>query len=137
MAPLIDYMSNLDTTHDKARALAYAKMIKEFGYLPVYGPTIHDVRTAQNLFGWITQEFPGFKWAIEVRDTIVTVINETLAANWGFRVREGKLDNDGKIIRLMAGELLERYGVARKAADAKALADLPKDARGNIKRIEA
>jgi len=133
-APIIDYMSNLNTANDKAREVAYGNMIKHFGYLPVYGPTMLDVETGQNLLKYLTEEFPGYKWVIEVRDTIVTVINETLAPDWGFRVKEGLLDNDGKTIRLMAGELLERYGVSRAAADQVELDALPRDARGNIKR---
>jgi len=134
-APIIDYASNLDTKNDEARATAYRKMTQHFGYLPVYGPTMIDVETGQKLLKYLTEEFPGYKWVIEVRDTIVSVINETLDPNWGFRVREGLLDSEGKIIRLMAGELLERFGVVRGKANKDELNEVPRDARGNIKRI--
>ena len=133
-APLIDYASNLNTKNDKAREKAYHKMVEAFGYLPVYGQTILDVEYGQRLLKYLTNDFPGYKWVIEVRDTIVTVVCETLSPDWGFRLKEKAIDNDGVAIRMMAGGLLERYGAKRGTADKVQLAELPRDARGNIKR---
>ena len=131
---LIDYATNLKTADDPARAKAYMKLTKYFGYLPVYGPSMSDVTQGQNLLMWLLQDFPGYKWVIEVRDTIITVLNEDLAANWGFLVRAEKLDNDGKVIRLMAGELLERYGLKRQGMNEQEMAEAPKDFSGRIAR---
>jgi hypothetical protein len=131
---LIDYQTNLKTDNDPARQRIYMKLQKHFGYLPVYGPTLVDVNRAGQLFEWIVNEYPGYKWVVEFRDSICTVVNEDLAPNWGFRIRESKLDNDGRAIRLMAGELLEKFNLARKGKDEEAMAELPRDAQGNVAR---
>lgn len=112
---LIDYYSNLETTQDSDRAREQLKLQKHFGYLPVYGPTMPDITQGKIILAHILRDFPGFHWVVEVRDTIITVINEDLAPNWGFRLRDSQLDNDGKVIRSFAGGLLERYSKKVKA----------------------
>ena len=130
----IDYLTNLDTKNDPQRQRAYMRLNKAFGYLPVYGPTMLDVETGQRLLEYLLKDFPGYKWVIEVRDSIITVINESLAPDWGFRLKEHLLDNDGELIRHMAGELLERYRVPREAMNKQTMAELPRDLRGNVAR---
>ena len=132
---IIDYASNIKTSDDPARERAYHKMTKHFGYLPVYGAAMSDVKTGQKLLDHILDIFPGYRWVLEVRSGIVAVVNESLAPDWGFKVREEHLDNDGYVIKGMAGELLERYGVSRSGINTEELAALPTDTRGNVMRL--
>ena len=131
---MIDYLSNLPLKDDGKRAREYAKLQKHFGYLPIYGPTIEDVRYGKQLLGHIVSEYPGYKWVVEVRDTVITVVNETLAINWGFRLREKMLDNDGKVIKQFAGKLLEAFYLKRAGHDPAEMAGLKKNARGEYQR---
>jgi hypothetical protein len=128
---LIDYLTNLKIKDNPARAREILKLERAFGYLPVYGPTIEDMKYGQNLLGHILSRYPGYRWVIEVRDQIITVVNESLAPDWGFRLKERMIDNDGHVIRRFAGELLERYGIKQM----RDLNECPRDARGNVVKV--
>ena len=132
---IIDYQSNIKTQDDPARQKEYQKMAKAFGYLPVYGPTMADVQTGKILLDHILSLYSGFRWVIEVRDTIVSVVNETLAPDWGFRLKTSMLDNDGIVIKRFAGELLERYNLSRSHAVDQEIAEKSRDLKGNLERI--
>ena len=133
---IIDYATNLDVRDNGARLAEYAKMVKVFGYLPACGPTMQDIRQAKQLFGYLIAAYPGYKWVVEVRDTIISVTNETLAPNWGFRLKEKMLDNDGKVIKQFGGQLLEHYNMKRGKADITQLIEAPRDLRGNVARAK-
>ena len=135
MSKIIDYYTNLDTTGDKERMKFTLKMSKQFGYVPVYGPTMNDLRFAMQMFSYIIMDYPGYKWVVEYRDSILSVVNESLAPDWGFRLRHKMIDNDGKVIRKFAGMLLERYGLSRGAVVEEELAEKPRDLRGNVARV--
>ena len=81
---IIDYMSNLKTVDDPARAQAYNQMMKHFGYLPVYGPSMADIKTGQKLLKHIVDVFPGYRWVIEVRSGIIAVVNESCISEDGW-----------------------------------------------------
>jgi len=131
---IIDYLTNIQTTDDPQRSKAYQQMMHHFGYLPVYGRSMADVTTGRKLLKHLLDVFPGYRWVLEVRDGIIKVVNESLAPDWGFQVREEHLDCDGYVIKGMAGELLERYGVSRGALNRDELNALPEDARGHVLR---
>lgn len=135
MKPQVDYLTNIKLSDNDTRTREALKMQQHFGYLPVYGPTMSDVITGKNLLTHILRVYPGYRWVLEVRDTIITVFNETLDQNWGFRLREGMLDSDGKVIVRFCGELLERYKLARGAKNQADVDALPGIGRGNKKRI--
>lgn len=130
----IDYFSNLNLSDDKAREKEYLKLQKTFGYLPVYGPGIQDVKQGEILLDHILKAYPGYRWVVEVRSGVITVINETLAFNWGFRLKDYMLDNDGHVIRGFAGELLERFKLSRGPKNENELKELKKNLRGEYVR---
>jgi len=135
LSKIIDYHTNLNTSHDAERMRFTTLLSNQFGYVPVYGPTMNDLRFAMQLFSYIAKEYPGYKWVVEYRDTIVSVVNETLAPDWGFKLRDRVLDNDGKVIRQYAGMLLERFDMDRGRLDTDELAEKPRDLRGNVVRL--
>ena len=130
-----DYQTNLKTSDDFARAKKFVELTKVFGYCPIRGCSMSDLTTAENLLKAIIRDYPGYQWVVEVRDTIVTVVNETLASNWGFRLRERILDNDGKVIRSFAGGLLERYKLKAGAMNPERVAEIPTNPRGERERV--
>jgi len=69
---------------------------------------------------------------IDTRGGIVQVYNQAFTGQMGFVMHITKIDPEMRKVREMAGELLERYGLARtKAIDIKqALADLKRDGWG-------
>jgi len=93
------------------------------------------VQTGKILLDHILSLYSGFRWVIEVRDTIVSVVNETLAPDWGFRLKTSMLDNDGIVIKRFAGELLERYNLSRSHAVDQEIAEKSRDLKGNLERI--
>lgn len=130
-----ELLTCLDVRDNVAREAEFVKAIRAFGYLPIFGPTIEDVHHAKELLGYIVSEYPGFRWIVEVRGGIVTVVNETFCPDYGFRLYVSQLDNDGKEIKRWAGGLLERFGVPAGGIIIDAVKELPKDPRGNIKRL--
>jgi len=111
------------------------KMEKHFGYLPAYAKNLPDQRLAADQVGWLIQAFPGYKWKVQVRDTILTCLNETLSGNWGFTLRVRMLDNHGKVIRWFGASLLERYGMRRDKANLERILEASRDLRGNMVRV--
>lgn len=130
-----ELLTCLDVRDNLKREVEFVKAIRAFGYLPIYGPTIEDVHYAKELLEFIVSEYPGYKWIVEVRTGLVTVVNETFCPDYGFRLYTSMLDNDGKEIRRWAGDLLERYGVPRGGIVVGAVDEMPRDLRGNIKRL--
>ena len=125
----------LDVRDNLAREAEYVRAIRTFGYLPIYGPTIEDVHYAKELVNYIMSEYPGYRWIIEVRNGMVTCVNETFCPDYGFRLYVSQLDNDGKEIKRWAGGLLERFGVPRSKMVVGMVDELVKDSRGNVKRL--
>ena len=134
MTKIIDYHTNLNTTQDAERMAFTLKLSNQYGYVPVYGPTMNDLKFAMQLYTYIINSYPGYRWVVEYRDSIVSVVNETLDSNWGFRIKYARLDNDGKVIRQFAGTLLERFNMSRHALREDELNEKPRDLRGNVVR---
>ena len=81
------------------------------------------------------------KWAgtwfvrIDTRGGIVQIQNTAFSGEMGFILHITKIDPEMRRVREMAGELFERYNIARhRALDVKqALADLERNALGQAK----
>ena len=134
MSKIIDYATNLATADDPARYRLSMRLNKQFGYLPVYGCTISDMTYAMSLYDHIIKAYPGYRWVIEYRDSIISVVNESLAPDWGFKLKYKMMDNDGLVIKRFAGALLERYNLSAGPRNDDELNEKPRDLRGNILR---
>jgi len=97
---------------------------------------MNDLQAAMRLFSHISGEYPGYKWVVEYRDTVITVVNETLAPDWGFKLKEHTLDSDGRVIKQYAGMLLEQFNMSQGKLQGDELAEKPRDLRGNVERLK-
>lgn len=99
--------------------------------VPASVVTLHN-----NLIKALRKEYPAWAdtWLIRVdtRGGIVQIYNRAFTGQWGFVMHISEIDQEMKNVRRFAGELFERYGIARKKAmDMKqALADIKKDPFG-------
>lgn len=91
-----------------------------------------------NLIKALRKEYPAFKdtWHITVdtRGGIVQVRNLLLSADMGFVLHITKIDPEMRRVREAAGELFERYGIARKRGLSikQAMKDVKRDPWGRI-----
>lgn len=96
--------------------------------VPASVVTLHN-----NLIKALREAYP--TWAdtwlirIDTRGGIVQIYNTAFSGQMGFVLHITKIDPEMKRVREMAGELFERYGIARqKGVDIKqALADMKRD----------
>jgi len=110
-------------------------LVKHFGYLPVYAPTTQDLHYGKLLLGWILEACPGYQWIVEIRDGVVSIWNADLGSSWGFRTLVDKIDNDGRLIKSAACQLLEQHSVRSQRADPEELLyGLKRDRRGEAVR---
>ena len=92
-----------------------------------------------NLIKALRDEYPAWKdtWLIRVdtRGGIVQVYNTAFSGSMGFVMHIADIDPEMKKVRTMAGELFERYNIARKKAMDinQALADLEWSKLGEAK----
>ena len=92
-----------------------------------------------NLIKALRKHYPGWEdtWLIRIdtRGGIVQVYNTAFSGEMGFVMHITKIDPEMKKVVMMAGELFERYGIARKRGiDIKqALADVNRNAIGQAK----
>ena len=92
-----------------------------------------------NMIKALRKAYPGWEetWLIRIntRGGIVQVYNTAFSGEMGFALHITKIDPEMKKVVMMAGELFERYGIARKRGiDIKqALADLDRNAIGQAK----
>lgn len=102
-------------------------------------PPASVISLHNNMIKALRTAYPPWRdtWLIRVdtRGGIVQVMNTAFSGNMGFVLHISKIDPEMRRVRKMAGELLERYGIARKKAmDIKqALADLDRDAFGRVR----
>lgn len=135
-----DYMSNLLLADHKKRLKEALKMEQYFGYNAVYGVTIENVQWGKQLLEHIMRSYPGYRWVVQVRSDLIQVVNESLHMTWGFSVYQRNLDNDGKVIRRMAGELLSHFGLPAGPKNQELIDMIPKNGRGDcrlLKGVEA
>lgn len=121
----------LDIEQSKAYRENISKMVKTFGYQPVHGATLGEIRYGQRLMSQIVRVYPGFKWVLEIRKGLVRLLNLTLHSSWGLCVAEKDLDSDGKVIISKVGELLDSLGYPPGPAKDDLIKLIPRDTRGD------
>ena len=130
-----EILTCLETRDDKARYRLQERMIKQFGYLPIYGPTIEDLWFAAHLFDHLIREYTGYQWVVEVRGGVVKVVNDSADPYHGWTEHIEKFDNDGHHIKFIGGDILDRHGLPRRALEIDLISEMPRDLRGNIARV--
>ena len=126
--------TNLPIKDNLARAREYQKMEALFGYLPAIGPSMNELRQAQRILADICKRYPipPNMWVVECRSGMVTVVNDRVDPDFGWRGHEGELDNDGHKVRHIAGGLLEMYGIEGQSD--RDYSEAKRGLRGNIVR---
>ena len=71
--------------------------------------SLGDHVLAKNVAEVLDKKYPGWLWAVNVMDGVVTVKSMLLSGNWGFVLHADKIDNDYKNVMRAGGEILERY----------------------------
>ncbi len=110
------------------------RMEKAFGYVPAYASNLPDLHLAADQVQWLLRAFPGYGWKVQVRDGLLTCVNDDLAPDYGFNLKLTMLDNDGKVIRRFGSKLLEMFGMPESFKVDHWL-DAPKTQRGALIRL--
>ena len=71
--------------------------------------SLNDHVLAKNVAETLEKKYPGWFWAVNVMDGVVTVKSLRLSGNWGFVIHADKIDNDYRIVVMAGGEILERF----------------------------
>jgi len=91
-----------------------------------------DYTTAKNVAEHLEKKYPGWLWAVNTMDGVVTVKSMILSGNWGFVLHEDKIDNDYRSVTLAGGEILERYKQHRGKFNTDMYAELNMDSKGQL-----
>ena len=71
--------------------------------------SLNDQTLAKNVAETLEKKYPGWFWAVNVMDGVVTVKSFRLSGNWGFVIHSDKIDNDYRSVVTAGGEILERF----------------------------
>ena len=91
-----------------------------------------DYTTAKNVAEHLEKKYPGWLWAVNTMDGVVTVKSMLLSGNWGFVLHEDKIDNDYRSVTLAGGEILERYRQHRGKFNQDRYMDLTMDHKSQL-----
>ena len=96
-----------------------------------------DIHMAKMIGEALHAAYPGHLWAINVRGDqgIVTIHNLMLSGVWGYTLHLDKRYSASETIAAAkrgAGEILERFNVARGNADMERLGHMETDFRGHV-----
>ena len=91
-----------------------------------------DYTVAKNVAEHLEKKYPGWLWAVNTMDGVVTVKSMRLSGNWGFVLHEDKIDNDYRAVTLAGGEILERYRQHRDKFNQDRYMDLSMDSKGQL-----
>jgi len=91
-----------------------------------------DYTTAKNVAEHLEKKYPGWLWAVNTMDGVVTVKSMRLSGNWGFVLHEDKIDNDYRAVTLAGGEILERYRQHRSKFNQDRYMELSMDSKGQL-----
>jgi len=94
--------------------------------------SLNDHTLAKNVAETLEKKYPGWFWAVNVMDGIVTVKSLRISGNWGFVMHADKIDNDYKMVVMAGGEILERFRQKRGKFNNTLYNDLNMDARGQL-----
>lgn len=93
---------------------------------------LNDHILAKNISEKLEEKYPGWLWAVNVQDGVVTVKSMRLSGNWGFVLHSDKIDNDYKMVVMAGGEILERFKQARSKFNETKYHDLVMDQKGRL-----
>ncbi len=96
-----------------------------------------DISMAKDIAEALNADYPGHLWAVNVRGDqgVVTIHNLMLSGEWGYVLHLDKRYSASELrhkAKLGAGEILERYNVARGRADMESLATMAVDRLGRV-----
>ena len=94
--------------------------------------SLNDHTLAKNVAETLEKKYPGWFWAVNVMDGIVTVKSLRISGNWGFVMHADKIDNDYKMVVMAGGEILERFRQKRGKFNNTLYNDLNMDAKGQL-----
>ena len=88
------------------------------------GSTEAQASDAEKVMHILTTCYPGHPWAVRVHEGIIFIRHLHFGTNWGMNIRTKEVDHDAavmkRVIVRLAGEWLERAGLARGRFDADA-----------------
>ena len=94
--------------------------------------SLNDHTLAKNVAETLEKKYPGWFWAVNVMDGIVTVKSLRLYGNWGFVMHADKIDNDYKMVVMAGGEILERFKQQRGKFNNTLYNDLSMNTKGQL-----
>ncbi len=94
--------------------------------------SLNDHTLAKNVAETLEKKYPGWFWAVNVMDGVVTVKSLRLSGNWGFVIHADKIDNDYKMVVMAGGEILERFRQQRGKFNNTLYNDLEMSAKGQL-----
>jgi len=97
-----------------------------------------DSHVGRRIMAVLTRKYPGHGWIIEVqhKQGIFDVWNAAISRKFGWRQRIAEVTNLEKCIVFIAGELLERAGLARGPLDEDALMNRSKLITGELAGVD-
>ncbi len=94
--------------------------------------TATDHTLAKNVAEKLEEKYPGWLWAVNVMDGVLSVKSMRLSGNWGFVLHTDKIDNDYKMVVMAGGEILERFRQKRGEFNNTLYNDLVMDSTGKL-----
>jgi len=94
--------------------------------------SLNDHTLAKNVAETLEKKYPGWFWAVNVMDGVVTVKSLRLSGNWGFVIHADKIDNDYKMVVMAGGEILERFKQQRGKFNNTLYNDLEMSTKGQL-----
>ena len=96
-----------------------------------------DIFLAQQIADALEQAYPGHLWAVNVQGEqgVATIHNMMLSGRWGYVMHLDKRYSASDTVRaakMGAGEILERYNVARGRINYDSMTDLKQDFAGRV-----
>lgn len=95
-----------------------------------------DLDVAKQCAEALNKHYPGYMWGVNANNEtgMVQVRNFTLSGEWGFDLHMINVINDPSLKRVIqaGGEILERYKLARGAANEDRIDELETDFAGRI-----
>lgn len=96
-----------------------------------------DIHLAKQIAEALDAAYPGHLWAVNVRGDqgVATIHNMMLSGQWGYTLHLDKRYSASDTVRMAklgAGEILERYNVARGRINHDHMAELKTDFAGRV-----
>ena len=94
--------------------------------------SLNDHTLAKNVAETLEKKYPGWFWAVNVMDGVVTVKSLRLSGNWGFVIHADKIDYDYRMVVMAGGEILERFKQQRGKFNNTLYNDLEMSTKGQL-----